>query len=122
MDAEMFEKLVEEAFDALPEDFKSRLNNVEVIVEEWPDRRTMRLAHVRHPAALLGFYHGVPLTERNGAYTMVPPDRISLYREPILLVCRTDAEVQATVNHVLLHEIAHHFGISDARLREIGAY
>ncbi len=122
MDEEEFEQLVEEAFDALPEDFKSRLDNVEVVVEAWPDYRTMRLAHVMHRRQLLGFYHGVPLTERSLGYNMVPPDRISIYRESILRTCHSDDEVRTTVHHVLRHEIAHHFGISDARLRELGAY
>lgn len=122
MDAETFEGLVEEAWDALPESFRAQLDNVEVIVEEWPDAETLRLAKVRHPSQLLGFYHGVPLTERTRGYHMVAPDRISLYRQPILLHCRTADDVRSLVPHVLRHEIAHHFGISDARLHELGAY
>ena len=122
MDAEAFDRLVEEAWDALPEKFRMQLNNVEVIVEEWPDAHTLHLAKVRHPAELLGFYHGVPLTERGQGYNLIVPDRISLYRQPILLHCRTDDDVRELVPHVLRHEIAHHFGISDARLHELGAY
>ena len=122
MDPEEFDRLVEDAWEGFPEAFRSRLVNVEVVVEEWPDSETMRLAHVRHRAALLGFYHGVPLTGRGHGYSLVAPDKISLYRQPILMQCRTLDEVRATVSHVLQHEIAHHFGISDARLRELGAY
>ena len=122
MDAEAFEQLVEEAWDALPESIRAKLNNVEVIVEEWPDAHTLRLAGVRHPSELLGFYHGVPLTERGRGYHLIAPDRISLYRQPILLHCYTDDDVRTLTPRVLRHEIAHHFGISDARLLELGAY
>jgi predicted Zn-dependent protease with MMP-like domain len=120
MDA--FDELVEQAWDGLPEQFRAQLNNVEVVVEEWPDAETLRLAGVRHPAALLGFYHGVPLTTRRQGYNLVAPDKISLYRQPILLQCRTLDELRDTITHVLRHEIAHHFGIGDDRLRELGAY
>ncbi len=122
MERAAFEQLVAEALDALPSPFREKLDNVEVVVEDWPDRETLRSAGVRHPAQLLGFYHGIPQTRRTHNYSLVLPDKISIYRRPIELRCRTPEEVRATVNHVLRHEIAHHFGISDARLREIGAY
>jgi len=70
----------------------------------------------------LGFYHGVPQTHRTTNYALVPPDRISIYRFPILNVCQTEAEVRDMVGRVVRHEIAHHFGISDDRLHELGAY
>ncbi len=111
-----------EAIDALPEAFQDRLENVEVVVEDWPDRETMRLAGISHPSQLLGFYHGVPLTERGQGYDLVLPDKISLYRQPILLQCRTDEQVRATIHHVVRHEVAHYFGLDDHRLREIGGY
>ncbi len=117
-----FEQLVAEAWDALPPDFREFANNVEVVVEPWADAHVMRLAGAQHPAQLLGFYHGVPLTRRTRGYQLVPPDKISLYQNAILMRCRTPDETRALVRRVLLHEIAHHFGISDARLRELGAY
>ena len=117
-----FDRFAAEALDELPEVFRERLENVEVVVEDWPDRQTMRLAGIRHPADLLGFYHGVPLTERGQGYNLVLPDRISIYRQPILMRCRTHEELRATVRHVVRHEVAHYFGIDDDRLREIGAY
>jgi len=122
MDRHTFERLVAEALDDLPETFREKLDNVEVVVEDWPNRETMRLAGVRHPAGLLGFYHGVPQTKRTHNYGLVLPDKISVYQRPIEMCCRTLEEVRATVYHVLHHEIAHHFGINDERLREIGAY
>lgn len=122
MDDALFEQLVAEALEALPEVFRNRLENVEIVVEDWPDRRTMRLAGVRSPADLLGFYHGVPLTRRTSNYMLVLPDKISIYRQPILMRCRTLEEVRAMVARTLRHEIAHYFGIDDERLEEIGAY
>ncbi len=122
MNRQTFERLVAQAIDGLPEEFRQKLDNVEIVVENWPDRETMRLAGVRHPAQLLGFYHGVPQVKRTHNYGLILPDKISIYQRPIELRCRTMAQVRATVKRVLRHEIAHHFGISDERLREIGAY
>jgi predicted Zn-dependent protease with MMP-like domain len=122
MDRHTFEQFVAHAVDALPPDFLAVLDNVEIVVEEWPDSATMRLAGIRSPAELLGFYHGVPQTRRTRHYTLVLPDKISIYRGPIQMRCRTAEEVQALVEHVLRHEIAHHFGIDDDRLRELGVY
>lgn len=117
-----FEHLVAQALDELPQEFQEKLDNIEVVVEDWPDQETMHRAGVRHPAELLGFYHGVPQTRRTHNYGLVLPDKISIYQQPILMRCHTMAQVRATVRRVLRHEIAHHFGISDERLREIGAY
>jgi predicted Zn-dependent protease with MMP-like domain len=122
MDRHTFEHLVAQALDELPKEFQDKLDNVEVVIEDWPDRETLRLANVRNPAGLLGFYHGIPQTRRTHNYGLVLPDKISIYQQPILMRCHTMAQVRATVGHVLRHEIAHHFGISDERLREIGAY
>jgi predicted Zn-dependent protease with MMP-like domain len=122
METEQFEQLVAQVLSELPEFFQERLDNVDVIVEEFPDRHTMRLARVRSPYDLLGFYHGVPLTERTTNYGLVAPDKISIYRRPIEIQCRSDEELRAMIRRVVLHEIAHHFGISDNRLRDIGAY
>ncbi|MBU0493719.1 MAG: metallopeptidase family protein [Chloroflexi bacterium] len=88
----------------------------------WPDPHTLRLAGVRSPAELLGFYHGVPQTQRTTSYALVPPDKISIYQRPIELQCRTADQVRAMAPRVVRHELAHHFGLSDDRLREIGAY
>lgn len=122
MEDAFFERWVAEALEALPEVFRSRLENVEIVVEDWPDLRTTRLAGVRSPADLLGFYHGVPLTRRTSNYMLVLPDKISIYRRPILMRCRTPEEVRAMVARTLRHEVAHYFGIDDERLEEIGAY
>ncbi len=122
MERELFESWVAEALDAFPEAFRNRLENVEVVVEDWPDRETLRLAGQRNPAGLLGFYHGVPQTQRTHHYGLVLPDKISIYRRPIELHSRTPREIRETIHHVLRHEIAHHFGISDERLMDMGVY
>jgi predicted Zn-dependent protease with MMP-like domain len=122
MNRQAFELLVAQALDDLPKEFQDKLDNVEVVVEDWPDRQTLQLAGVHHPAALLGFYHGVPLVKRMHNYGLVLPDKISIYQHPIEMRGRTPEKVRQTIHHVLFHEIAHHFGLSDDRLREIGAY
>ena len=122
MDREAFEQLVADELSQLPREFRDKLDNVEVVVEDWPDAEVLRLAGADHPADLLGFYHGVPQTRRTLGYVLVLPDKISIYRQPIELRCRSGGQVRQTVCRVLRHEIAHHFGLSDDRLREIGAY
>jgi predicted Zn-dependent protease with MMP-like domain len=122
MDRRVFEQLVAEAVNALPVTFQAALDNVQVVVENWPDPETMRQAGIGHPAELLGFYHGIPRTKRTRHYGLVLPDKISIYQRPIEMRCRTAEEVRTTVHHVLRHEVAHHFGLDDDRLREIGAY
>jgi predicted Zn-dependent protease with MMP-like domain len=122
MDHDVFESLVTEAMEALPERFLARLENVDIVVEDWPDPETLRRAEVRHPSQLLGFYHGVPLTKRTHNYGLVLPDKISIYRQPILMRSRNREEVLKMVHRVLRHEIAHYFGIDDERLKELGAY
>ena len=117
-----FESLIDEALNELPAYFRDRIDNLAVVVEDWPDSETLRLAGVRHPAELLGLYHGIPLTKRTSGYMLVAPDKISIYRRPILLRCRTSEQVRSMVHHVVRHEVAHYFGIDDDRLIEIGAY
>jgi predicted Zn-dependent protease with MMP-like domain len=122
MEQSVFEELVAEALDALPEEFRNLMNNIEVVVQDWPNQETMRQAGVTHRSRLLGFYHGVPLTERTHGYYLVLPDKISIYRMPILMQARTPDQVRETVHRVVRHEVAHHFGIDDEHLHDIGAY
>lgn len=122
MDIDQFEGLVLEALESMPEMFHEALDNVEIVIEQWPAWNTMRMAGVRSKFELLGFYHGVPLTERTTNYGLVSPDKISIYQKPIEAQCSTPQEVRALVHRVVLHELAHYFGIDDDRLREIGAY
>ena len=122
MDSEAFESLVDEALDSLPQEFLDRLENVEVEVEEWPDGEDLLDVGLAAGAkyALLGLYHGIPQTKR-GLYYMALPDRISIYKGPIERVAGNDpARVKEQVRRTVIHEIAHHYGISDERLQELG--
>ncbi len=122
VELEDFEQWINEAVENLPPQFRERVENVAFIVEEWPDPETLRLARVRHPWNLLGFYHGIPLPARTMDYGLVPPDTISIYRQPILRMVRTREQARAQVMHTVRHELAHYFGIDDDRLLQIGAY
>lgn len=122
MSRHAFEQLVAAALDELPQEIQRALENVDVVIEDWPDRSTLRHAGVRHPTQLMGFYHGVPRTRRTRGYNLVLPDKISIFRRPIEMRARSEAELRDIVKRVVRHELAHHFGIDDERLREIGAY
>lgn len=119
MDREQFEWLVARVVEDLPEEFASKMDNIDVVVEDWPTADQLTKARRRHGQTLLGLYQGVPLTKRGRHYGMVPPDKITIFRKPIEAKCRYDAEITAEIQRVVKHEIAHHFGISDARLQQI---
>jgi predicted Zn-dependent protease with MMP-like domain len=114
---ENFERLVADALDSLPEDIASAMDNVEVVVEEEPPPEVRAGAGRDHD--VLGYYHGIPLTNRS-YYNNVLPDRISIYRGPITRAARTPGRIKEQVRRTVIHEIAHHFGIDDERLRELG--
>ena len=122
MDREKFEDLVDKAVKSLPEDFLNHLDNVEVVVADQPTADQLRRNKIAANQTLLGLYEGVPQTRRGSNYGMVLPDKITIFQKTIEAKCRNDEEVLAEIEHVVKHEIAHHFGISDARLREIGRY
>ena len=109
---EQFEDLVGEALDSIPDELARLMDNVVVLVEDLSPRGQR----------LLGLYHGVPLTERGTNYAGMLPDTITIYRIPILRMCATAEEVVTQVRITVVHEVAHHFGISDERLHELGAY
>ncbi|MBI5303168.1 MAG: metallopeptidase family protein [Chloroflexi bacterium] len=117
-----FEAVVAQTLDDLPRDLARHIANVAIVVEEIPDDDTLDAADVDDPLTLLGFYHGIPLTERTHDYGLVPPDKISIYRQPILASCLDDNAVRACIRRTVLHELAHYFGIDDDRLEELGAY
>ena len=122
---ERFEELVSEALDAIPQALWDFADNVAVTVQQWPSRSQMASVGLdgRH-SMLLGLYEGVPLTSRSHYYGMVPPDKITIFQAPILRLCPQGDEdaVRERVRRTVLHEVAHHFGISDQRLLDIGAY
>lgn len=119
---EEFEQLVVQALDDLPEFFQEKLQNVEVVVTDWPTHAELRSVGLKPGQLLLGLYHGIPQTKRTSHYGLVLPDKITIYRLPIERVCRTREQIIHQVQHTVKHELAHHFGIDDDRLRELGAY
>jgi predicted Zn-dependent protease with MMP-like domain len=120
VDRKRFEWLVAKALDALPEEFIARLENVTVVVEDQPTHYQLTKARLKHSQTLLGLYEGVPLTKRGSHYGLVVPDRITIFQKPIESEYRGDDEMAAEIQRVVQHEIAHHFGISDARLKQLG--
>ena len=114
-----FEELVRQAVEALPEQFLQRLDNVDVLVSGWPNRAQLVANGLGPGETLLGLYEGVPLTERVN-YNMVPPDVITIFQGPIEDICHTPDEVMEQVRDTVVHEVAHHFGISDAQLEAWG--
>jgi len=119
MDREKFERLVAEAVESLPDEFSTKLENIDVVVEEQPTSGQLAEARLKRGETLLGLYQGVPLTRRSRHYGLVVPDKITIFQKPIEVRCRNDTEVKAEIQGVVQHEIAHHFGIGDARLRQI---
>jgi predicted Zn-dependent protease with MMP-like domain len=119
MDRERFEWLVARAVADLPDEFQERMDNIDVVVQDEPTSRQLADAGLKRGETLLGLYEGVPLTRRSRSYGMVPPDKITIFQKPIEAICRSDSEIQREVQRVVKHEIAHHFGIGDARLRQL---
>ncbi len=120
MDRARFEWLVERVVESLPDEFHARLENVDVVVEDWPTREELDSLGLRNRYALLGLYQGVPITKRGGHYGLVPPDKITIFQRPIEAKCRGDVDkIAAEIGRVVRHEIAHHFGIGDRRLLEL---
>jgi predicted Zn-dependent protease with MMP-like domain len=108
-----FEQLVRAALEALPADLRDVMSNVAIVIEEEPP----------DGLPLLGLYQGVPLTRRTSGYAAVPPDKISIYRGPLERLSAGDSvALRRQIRRVVLHEIAHHFGISDERLRQLDRY
>jgi predicted Zn-dependent protease with MMP-like domain len=104
-----FEEMVATALDSLPAELGRLMSNVAVTVEHDPG-----------PPGLLGLYEGIPLTSRTTQYAGVLPDRITIYRQAICAICHTEDEVADEVRRTVIHEVAHHFGIDDDRLDELG--
>ena len=109
VEPERFEEMVVEALDGVPDELGTLMSNVAVTVE-----------HDRGPRGLLGLYQGIPLPRRTTTYAGVLPDRITIYRQAICRICQSEPEVVEQVRRTVIHEIGHHFGIGDGRLRELG--
>ncbi len=115
---ERFDELVGEAIDLIPDELANYMDNVAILTADRPTP-----AQARHGRRLLGLYEGISLTRRGPiSYTGAMPDRITIFRESHLRLARSEDDLRRRVARTVAHEIAHHFGISDDRLRELGAY
>lgn len=122
METERFEQLVAKAIESLPEEILERLENIDIVVANKPTPEQRRYEDIGRGELLLGLYEGVPLTKRTYGYTGVVPDKITIFQQPIESVCKNDNQIVEEVQRVVRHEIAHHFGIDDDRLEELGKY
>ena len=123
MERKEFEKLVRRALKGLPKEFKEKLENVDVVIEDEADIDSARKLGLGSKGRILGLYQGVPLKDRMHYYGMVMPDKITLFKNSIERSCDEGGmDIYEEIKHVLEHEIAHHFGISDKRLKDIGTY
>lgn len=114
-----FEALVERALHTLPRRFRRKLKNIAVVVEDWPDARTLKEMEIEPPDTLYGLYRGVDLRRRDSAYGNVLPDTITIYQGPIERDSADPAEMADLVCDVVIHEIGHYFGLDDATMEEL---
>lgn len=118
-DRRAFVRIVGEVVATLPEPFRERFSNVAIVVEEWPGEdadAALGADRADEGTDLLGLYQGVPYSERQSGYHLVVPDRITIYRGPILAASRTEAEAREEIRLTVLHEIGHYFGLGDDEL------
>lgn len=114
-----FEQLVVDVLDSLPESLLSVLDNVDVVIEPRPSQATLDEVGITD-GSLYGLYEGIPITVRDGSYSLVVPDKITIFKEVILEACATQDEVVDQVRTTVIHEVAHHFGIDEEKLDELG--
>ena len=119
MHKDEFEILAEKGLASVPEWFRERLENVDVVIEDEPSHEMLHRMRVGRGSTLLGLYEGIPLSQRGFYYGNVLPDKITLYMGPILREGGTPDEIAARVREVVIHEVGHYFGLSDEELREL---
>jgi len=115
MDRLRFLQLVEDAMERLPRHFRQKLENVAVLVEDYPDRELRK----EYPGVLLGLFHGVPKTHQS-VFSVSMPARIVLYQKNIESICSNEAEISLQIEQTLKHEIGHYFGMTEKDLRRRG--
>jgi predicted Zn-dependent protease with MMP-like domain len=118
-----FAEIAEAALADIPEEFKRHIQGVALRIDDWPDQGTLRQMRIRHPLGLLGLYRGLPIGFKQAGAVVQHVDMIFLYREPILAHWRArgGANLKDMIKHVLVHEIGHHFGLSDDDMERIEA-
>jgi predicted Zn-dependent protease with MMP-like domain len=119
MNRAQFETFVESALKKLPRQFREKLANIAVVVEDWADEDTLREMEIEPPDTLYGLYRGVDLTRRDSGYGNVLPDTIHIYQGPIEEDCEDPEEMADLVREVVAHEIGHYFGLDDETMHGI---
>ena len=114
MELTEFENLVFEVLEGLPRQFQEKLDNVTVVVEDWPVEEQLKSVKLSPGTTLFGLYQGVPKTRRGSSYTLVPPDKITIFQGPLEYFFRMPEAIKEQVRKTVMHEIGHHFGLSDA--------
>ena len=119
MHRERFKTLVVKAVNELPSEFQNRLENVDVVVEDYPTSGQLGARKKGKRINLLGLYEGVPCSRRGRHYGLVVPDKITIFQKPIEAIAHNDAAIEREIKKVVRHEIAHHFGSSEETLRKL---
>src|SRR3989338_11624625 len=113
-----FEEWVKEGISAIPEKFLRKLDNVAIVIEDEPTPSQKKKLNIRSNLVLLGLYEGVPKAKRGANYNAVLPDKITIFQKPIIEGARDEKDLKEIVKNTVLHEIAHHFGISEIQVRQ----
>jgi predicted Zn-dependent protease with MMP-like domain len=121
MTREAFRELVDEALASIPQDFRTAMENIAIVIEDEPSARQLAEVDVEPPDTLLGLYEGTPLTERQWTHGNVLPDKITLFQRPIEEDSETEDDVVVAIGETLIHEIGHYFGLSEEEIEEIEA-
>lgn len=116
---EKFEELINIGLDQLPKQYIERLNNVAIVTEDEPTPEQREKLKLRCDQTLLGLYEGIPLTQRNSGYNLVLPDKITLFKGPLLAVSNSPEQLAGQIKHTLWHEIAHYFGLNHDRIHKL---
>ena len=119
MNKSEFEKLVQEGIQQIPKKFRNKLTNVVITIENSPSQTQLRKLNLPDNQLLFGLYQGIPQTKRGFNYNLVLPDKITIFQKPIESLSESSEEIRQIVRQTIWHEIAHHFGIDERRIREI---
>ncbi len=120
MEKKKFERIVEEVVDSLPEIFREKLENVVIMVEDWPSNSDLKSFGLKSKDFLFGLYRGIPLTRRGAFYGNFPPDCIVIFQKPLERAFKDINEMKKEIAKTVMHEIAHHFGFGEEMLRKLG--
>ncbi|MGD0354574.1 MAG: metallopeptidase family protein [Dehalococcoidia bacterium] len=119
MQREKFEELVLDAISNMPAEFKELLENIDIIVEDWPSNTQIKKLGLKNKYELLGLYEGIPRTRRDHSYNLALPDKITIFQKPLEADCSSEQDLKKEIIRTVKHEIAHYFGLDDDRLEEI---